>query len=112
MVGDINYFYIPAANAEDAREFYGAVLGWEFTPRDQGDGYRVTNSSPTGAVVAGREGAAPHVYFHVDDIDAAVALVRKLGGQASDPDVFAQGASAECTDINNVSFGLFQPASD
>ena len=110
MAGELNYFYIPVDDPERARAFYGAVLGWEFEPRPKADGFHITNTAPPGGLVTGREGSTPHAYFRVDDIQAAVARVRELGGQAADPVEFSEGASSECSDDQGISFGLFQPA--
>ncbi len=109
MAGELNYFNIPIADAERAKAFYGTVLGWEFQPRADGEGYQVTNANPPGGIVSGREGSTAHVYFRVDDIQVAAASVRELGGTAEEPVEFTEGASSECRDDQGIGFGLFQP---
>ena len=110
MAGELNHFYIPIADAERAKAFYGSVLGWEFQQRPDADGYQVTNINPPGGIVSGRKGSTAHVYFRVADIQVAVASVRELGGTAAEPVEFTEGASSECLDDQGISFGLFQPS--
>ena len=59
----------------------------------------------------GGEGASPDVYFRVEHIQAGVARVRELGGQAGDPEEIASGYTARCRDDQGVRFGLWAPAS-
>ena len=40
-----------------------------------------------GGLHGGDPGAAPYLFFRVDDIDAALARVRELGGTVEDMDV-------------------------
>ncbi len=110
MAGELNQFFIPIADADRAKAFYGQVLGWEFQQRPDTDGYQVTNINPPGGIVSGREGSTAHVYFRVDDIQVAVASVRELGGTADEPVDFVEGVSSECRDDQGIGFGLFQPA--
>jgi uncharacterized protein len=72
-----------------AREFYGAVFGWEYAAVPMaGDEYTTFTTpgggAPSGGVgpMMGAEGAPPHwlSYFAVADVDAAVAATTSLGG--------------------------------
>jgi predicted enzyme related to lactoylglutathione lyase len=51
------------------------------------------------------------IYFAVEDIDASVAQVRRLGGHADDPsaDEPGFGRFSSCTDNQGIPFGLNQP---
>jgi predicted enzyme related to lactoylglutathione lyase len=47
------------------------------------------------------------VYFEVDDLEAAVARVRELGGEAGEPQSTEVGHYSVCTDDQGVEFGIF-----
>ena len=85
MTGDLVYFVIPAADTERARAFYGDLFGCGFAPGNVPDGYQITGSDPPGGLHGGGSAERPEVYFGVDDIEAAVARVRELGGHSDDP---------------------------
>lgn len=72
-----------------AREFYGAVFGWEYAAVPMaGDEYTTFTTAggtaPSGGVgpMMGAEGAPPHwlSYFAVADVDASVAMAASMGG--------------------------------
>jgi hypothetical protein len=47
--GKINWFEVPAENADRARSFYGALFDWTFRPFDDAGDYQMTDggrSSP------------------------------------------------------------------
>ena len=54
------------------------------------------------------------IHFSVPDIEAAVARVRRAGGQADEPrpDESGFGRFTACRDDQGVRFGLHQPADD
>jgi len=49
------------------------------------------------------------LYFRVDDIEAAAALVRDLGGQVLSVTDYESGGNAECVDDQGLRFDLFRP---
>lgn len=108
MAGDLVYFTIPVPDGERAQRFYGDVLGWEFGPGNVPGGSQVTNVSPRGGIFSGGEGSHPVVYFHVDDVAAAIARVRANGGEAEDPQEIASGYMSHCRDDQGTHFGLWQ----
>ena len=79
-----------------AQAFFGAVLGWQFD--DPTSGHIENISAPPGAVHAGDDAPGARLWFVVDDIHAAVATVRELGGTADEPVHYDSGWSADCTD--------------
>ena len=109
MAGDLVYFTIPAADTARARAFYGGLFGWAFAPGNVPDGYQITGPTPPGGLHGGGEGSQPDVFFGVEDLDAAVARVRELGGHADDPQETPSGAFALCRDDQGVRFGLWAP---
>ncbi len=69
-----------------------------------------------GGLHGGDAGASPYVFFRVDDLEAALAKVRDLGGEVSDdvggddPDSVERfGRFVLCKDDQGSSFGLHQP---
>ena len=108
MAGDLVYFTIPAADAERAQAFYGGLFGWSFSTGNVPGGFNIEGPTPRGGIFGGGEGSRPHPYFDVDDILAATARVRELGGEASDPEEIASGWMSHCKDDQGVEFGLWQ----
>jgi len=107
--GELFYFSMPVADGARARAFFGAVFGWTFDPPGPGGGQRVANSQPDGGIDTGFPGHAPTLFFRVDDLEAAMATVRSLGGTAEAVGGGAEGVHAICTDDQGVTFGLSQP---
>ncbi len=73
----------------------------------------ITNiSAPPGglAAVAIDASTRPQLWFVVDDIHAAVAKVRELGGSADEPALYDSGRSADCVDDQGTIFSLSAPA--
>ena len=107
--GDLVYFVVPVADADRGRAFYGELFGWDFSPGNVPGGFNVTNTTPPGGLHGGGEGRAPQVWFGVEDIEAACAKVRELGGEAGEPEKIASGWMASCTDDQGTSFNLWAP---
>ncbi|WP_258044181.1 hypothetical protein [Streptomyces sp. SM11] len=64
----------------------------------------------------GDPGTVPYVFFRVDDLGAALAKVRELGGTVDEADLVEDDESAArfgrfrlCHDDQGSSFGLHQP---
>jgi predicted enzyme related to lactoylglutathione lyase len=114
MNGEVSFFELGVGDADRAREFYGGLFGWEFA--DEGSGATIETPNIPGGLHAGDAGASPYLFFRVDDMDAAVARVRELGGElrdnlgGDDPDTVARfGRFAICRDDQGSTFGLHQP---
>jgi predicted enzyme related to lactoylglutathione lyase len=112
VAGELSFFEIGVGDVGRARSFYRELFGWEF---DDSSGEIRTPNVP-GGIHGGDEGASPYVFFAVDDLDAAIARVRELGGSA---EPIGQGESEEsearfgrfmlCTDDQGSRFGLHEP---
>jgi predicted enzyme related to lactoylglutathione lyase len=106
--GDLAYITVETIDSARTRAFYGAVLGWEFTPGRVDDGWQVDDSAP----MVGLHGGHPQVtvvpMYRVDDIGEAVEQVRGAGGTSTDPEVQPYGISAECADDQGTRFYLGQ----
>lgn len=125
MSGQVVHFEIPAADLERAQEFYGEAFGWDLRPMPELD-YTMVTTAPSdeqgmptepGAINGGmfvRDDArpAPIVTIGVDDVDAALATVEKLGGRtviARTP-VADMGFSAYFSDPEGNVVGLWENA--
>ncbi|MFA4892378.1 VOC family protein [Brevundimonas sp.] len=108
----LGYFTIDTLDVDQARAFYSALFGWRFDESASGPTYaHVAGSDPAfGFTKVERAGRFPHLYFRVDDIDAACRRVTELGGRAAVPADGSTGRSAVVSDDQGVSFSLWQPA--
>lgn len=81
---------IPVLNLKQAATFYGALFHWQFK-QFYGDDYLLF-ATPDGQYIGGisRVGQIPvidefYIYVEVPDVDAALAMAEKLGGQVIRP---------------------------
>ncbi len=117
MAGEPTFFEIGVEDAERGRAFYGGLFGWEFAPGPSGEPGVISTRTLGGGLHGGDPRAAPYLFFAVDDMDAAEARVRELGGTIED--IHAGGDDAEtvatfgrfrfCRDDQGSPFGLHQP---
>lgn len=125
MAGRVVHFEIPADDLGRATQFYRSAFGWEIsavpgmdyamlgtTPSD-------SNGTPTesGAINGGMlkrddTRTGPVITIDVDDIDAALATIRSLGGTTveSKQEVMGMGYTAYFTDSEGNLMGLWQNA--
>jgi predicted enzyme related to lactoylglutathione lyase len=113
MPGKLVHFELPVQDTAKAKEFYSGVFGWEFgdSAMPEFEYFMVRTSEDQGGAVMPSEtpATAPIVYFDTDDIDASIAKVRELGGQAEDKQpIPGVGWFARCTDTEGNEFSLFQ----
>jgi predicted enzyme related to lactoylglutathione lyase len=114
MNGELSFFELGVGDLARAREFYGSLFGWEFI--EEGNGATIETPNIPGGIHPGDEGASPYLFFRVDDLDAALARVRELGGEvggyasSEDPDTVSRfGRFVLCRDDQGSSFGLHEP---
>ena len=112
MAGDLIHFEIRADDAVRAQEFWSSLLGWSFTAPPGALPYTMTRAGgegPTGGLYRADvpdRGLIP--YFSVEDLDAAAARVRELGGEVgATGDVPEVGRFAHCVDTEGNPFSLF-----
>jgi predicted enzyme related to lactoylglutathione lyase len=106
--GDLTYFTMEVVDSAAARSFYGAVLGWEFSPGGVEDGWGPADVHPMTGMSGGHERSAGVPMWVVDDIAAAVDRVRSAGGTATDPEQQPYAISSVCTDDQGAKFYLGQ----
>ena len=107
-VSDVAYVTVVVPDAEVARAFYGAVLGWEFAPGSVEDGWSVEGTSPSVGLWGGQSAAQVQLCYRVRDLDRALAAVRGGGGEAQEPEVKPYGRLAECSDPSGLRFQLWE----
>lgn len=106
MAGNVTYFELPGKDIEATRTFWGSLFGWEFREGNQPGYSMIEGPTPLGGTPHDDASKHPRIFFAVDDIDAAVARVRELGGTADDPVHIPSGAFANCVDDQGVEFSL------
>jgi predicted enzyme related to lactoylglutathione lyase len=115
MAGELAFFEIGVADADKGRRFYQALFRWSFAPGPT-DGFEITTPTIPGGMHGDDAGASPYLFFQVADMDAALSLVRELGGEVEDTDVEGDedaiarfGRFRLCRDDQGSRFGLHQP---
>jgi len=104
--GNLAYVTMLVADSAKTRDFYGAVLGWRFTPGNVEDGWQVTDTAPMTGLAGGSDQPAGVPMWRIDDIAAAIQRVRDAGGTATEPQQQPYGLMSECTDDQGSRFYL------
>jgi uncharacterized protein len=114
MSGELSFFELGVEDPARGRAFYEALFGWSF--EQSGGGYGIRTPTIPGGMHGGDSGAAPYVFFSVDDIEAAAERVVELGGTIEELDVEGDEQSVArfghfrlCRDDQGSAFGLHQP---
>jgi len=125
MSGRVVHFELPADDMERARSFYAEAFGWTLNPMPEFNYALVVTTAvgPDGAPTdpgAINGGMAPRgtpisstlITIEVDDIDAALGTVEKLGGKRlrEKTPVGGMGFTAYFTDPEGNVVGLWQNA--
>ena len=113
VAGEIVHVEFPSADADRAQKFWSGLFGWDF--KDSGMprmDYRIARVTENlGAAVFPSEDLSghPHYYFLVEDIEASLAKVRELDGEAEQKTLIPGiGWFALCKDSEGNAFRLFQ----
>ena len=113
MAGKVVHIEIKAADNDRCVSFYRDLFGWQFGGAAMPDmDYRMARLGEELGVASypsDEPGSGYIVYMDTDDVDASVAKVRQLGGEASDKLPIPQtGWFSHCKDTEGNTFGLFQ----
>jgi predicted enzyme related to lactoylglutathione lyase len=119
--GSFVWYDLFTTDPRAAIAFYGKVLGWTSTPMENNANYSLfaNHKGPLAGVealpeTAKKMGAPPHWVGHVqvENVDAAVAKVKELGGRALvDPfDIPHIGRDAFVADPHGASVAVFTPS--
>jgi predicted enzyme related to lactoylglutathione lyase len=124
MSGRVVHFEIPFDDGDRARAFYRDAFGWQLQEWGEGS-YTLVTTGPSGETgpeepgfinggMMRREGPGdgPIIVIDVEDIDAALENIEKLGGQTllGRQAVGEMGWAAYFKDVEGNSIGLWQTA--
>ncbi len=87
MAGELAFFELGVGDAERGRAFYERLFGWTFAPGPSGGGFAIDTPNVPGGMHGGDAGAAPYLFFAVDDMESALQRVRELGGEVDETNV-------------------------
>lgn len=115
MSGEPSFFEIGVEDVERGRAFYAALFGWTTEP-GPGHGYMLGTGGIGGGMHGGDAAGGIYLFLAVDDLDAAVARVRELGGEIEEMGSSDDAATAArfgrfklCRDDQGGRFGLHEP---
>jgi uncharacterized glyoxalase superfamily protein PhnB len=106
--GDVGYVAIAVPDDERAKNFYGAVLGWQFQAGTVPRGWQVSDTQPPIGLSGGSGSSEVQLCYRVSDIEAATRRVREHGGQVADIERKPYGLLVECADDQGMTFQLWQ----
>lgn len=107
--GEAVYFTFQVPDDEAAKAFYGQALGWQFAQGSTETAWRVEGNGLFGGLWRGPgRQVGWKLMYAVDDIEAALARVRELGGRAGEVERQPYGLSADCVDNQGIEFYLLQ----
>ncbi|RSD20200.1 VOC family protein [Amycolatopsis eburnea] len=106
--GEAMYFTFQVPEAEPAKSFYGAVLGWQFTPGSVPDAWGFSGPGLEGGLWAGDRQVGWKLMYAVDDLAAALTRVREQGGRAGEVENHPYGTTADCVDNQGIEFWLWE----
>ncbi|MDQ1374919.1 MAG: PhnB protein [Actinomycetota bacterium] len=109
--GDVGYFTLEVPDVVRASAFYRELFGWDPAQGSLPEGRHVTNVTPPGGLLGGKDRPGIALYFRVADVQAAAARVRELGGEVLEVTEYPSGGNAVCRDDQGLEFQLFQPGS-
>jgi uncharacterized protein len=113
MAGEVVHVEFPSTDIDRGQRFWSGLFGWEFGESVMpGMDYRMARTGEqSGVAVMQADGQPdhPNFYFSTDDIDASIAKVVELGGQAETKvPVPMMGWFVGCTDSEGNAFHLWQ----
>ncbi|HEY3468046.1 MAG TPA: VOC family protein [Amycolatopsis sp.] len=106
--GEAMYFTFQVPEDEAAKRFYGAVLGWQFSPGSVPDAWSFSGPGLEGGLWGGDRQVGWKLMYAVDNLDAALTRVREQGGQAGEVEHHPYGTTADCTDNQGIEFWLWE----
>ncbi|MDX2033170.1 MAG: VOC family protein [Blastocatellia bacterium] len=118
VIGSIGWMDLTVENADQVRDFYSQVAGWQSQGLDMGGYEDYVMMDPSGKAVGGvchaRGGnvGLPKVwmiYIVVEDLDASLARCREFGGEAvTEPKIAGGGRYCVVRDPAGVAVALYQ----
>jgi predicted enzyme related to lactoylglutathione lyase len=114
MPGKVVHIELPSGDADRASGFWSGLFGWEIgASAMDGFDYRMAQIADDQGIAVypseDKAGDGPIVYFDTDDIEASIARVKELGGQAEDKQpVPTHGWFSACVDTEGTKFSLWE----
>ena len=113
--GKIDYVEIPVTDLDRAREFFGALFGWEF--QEWGPDYYSFNDGRLDGGLRRSDEPAPAsgvlLVFYTNDIDRDYARVKELGATISqEPFEFPGGKRFHFVDPVGTEFAMWASVED
>lgn len=73
MAGEVSFIEFGAGSAEESARLYAALFGWRIEPGPHGaaNGYQLDVAGTPAGIHSGDPGAAPYVFFVVEQMQAA-----------------------------------------
>src|SRR4029077_8678414 len=105
--GDVGYLTLLVNDGERAARFFAGLFDWQLEPGYQPGAFHISSIPPPAGIDSRPGSAEVRLYFRVDDIEAAAARVRDLGGQVLSIGDYESGGNAECVDDQGLRFDLF-----
>jgi predicted enzyme related to lactoylglutathione lyase len=120
MAHDFCWIELTSKDADAAKSFYSELFGWSYEEMPMQNGgiysmFQPTDGGPGGGIMALPMPECPTAwmpYVGVDDLDAAVARVRDLGGvvHVEPTSVPGHGFFAMIADPSGATIGLWKNA--
>jgi predicted enzyme related to lactoylglutathione lyase len=79
MAGEVAFFELGVEDVGRGRAFYEGLFGWRFDTGPSGEGFAIGTGNVPGGLHGGDKGAAPYLFFRVDDMEAAVSAATTRG---------------------------------
>ena len=112
MAGEIVHIEFPCEDVDRGQKFWSGLFGWQFGESAMpGMEYRMaqTGEGSGAAVLTSDDRGHPNYYYDTPDIEASMAKVKELGGEAGDKTpVPTHGWFAACKDSEGNAFSLWQ----
>jgi predicted enzyme related to lactoylglutathione lyase len=109
--GGLTYFAIRLPDLERGTAFYNRVLGWQYEDEDDPDYRHVADHrEPVAMGILGSADPGVALYFLVEDLEAAAARIRALGGATGVHAITGPMDTIECRDDRGLPFWIAVPA--
>ena len=115
MTAPVAYYELHAPDTAKARAFYGELFNWKFTGECGGppNYFMIDSGGDMPGGVTAENASTPMflTYFHVPDLDRAVAKAKALGAKVLKPrEDIPPGSFAVIADPQGVVLALWQAA--
>jgi predicted enzyme related to lactoylglutathione lyase len=118
MANPFCHLELASTDASKAKAFYSSFFGWKLSDMEMGNGmtyttFKPTDDSPGGGMMQQPQPGAPSAwlpYVLVDDVKAAAAKAKSLGGNVvvETQEVPNMGWFSVITDPTGAALGLWQ----